>query len=101
MNYQYRFGTSFSAATRTLHADGGFIRYYQGMGAALIQGNYLKLYQLQGCQKTDIAQVPYLDLEIQQPTPESSLYSNPTLTSKTSHHPSKPFSHLSALHLSA
>lgn len=40
MNYQYRFGTSFSAATRTLHADGGFIRYYQGMGAALIQGTY-------------------------------------------------------------
>ncbi|KAK0128328.1 hypothetical protein ONS95_000303 [Cadophora gregata] len=38
MNYQYRFGTSFSAATRTLYADGGFIRYYQGMGAALVQG---------------------------------------------------------------
>ncbi|CZS95541.1 uncharacterized protein RAG0_05139 [Rhynchosporium agropyri] len=38
MNYQYRFGTSFTAATRTLYADGGFLRYYQGMGAALIQG---------------------------------------------------------------
>ncbi|KAG4440345.1 hypothetical protein IFR05_004197 [Cadophora sp. M221] len=38
MNYQYRFGTSFTAATRTLYADGGMVRYYQGMGAALIQG---------------------------------------------------------------
>ncbi|KAL5328715.1 hypothetical protein ACEPPN_002218 [Leptodophora sp. 'Broadleaf-Isolate-01'] len=38
MNYQYRFGTSFTAATRTLQADGGMLRYYQGMGAALIQG---------------------------------------------------------------
>ncbi|KAL2075874.1 hypothetical protein VTL71DRAFT_817 [Oculimacula yallundae] len=38
MNYQYRFGTSFTAATRTLHADGGMRRYYQGMGAALVQG---------------------------------------------------------------
>ncbi|PBP18153.1 mitochondrial carrier protein [Diplocarpon rosae] len=38
MNYQYRFGTSFRAATRTLRQDGGFRRYYQGMGAALVQG---------------------------------------------------------------
>ncbi|KAF4632395.1 hypothetical protein G7Y89_g5741 [Cudoniella acicularis] len=38
MNYQYRFGTSFSAATQTLYQDGGFWRYYQGIGAALIQG---------------------------------------------------------------
>ncbi|RDW67622.1 mitochondrial carrier-6 [Coleophoma cylindrospora] len=38
MNYQYRFGTSFTAATKTLYEDGGFWRYYQGMGAALIQG---------------------------------------------------------------
>ncbi|OWO98261.1 mitochondrial substrate carrier protein [Marssonina coronariae] len=38
MNYQYRFGTSFTAATRTLRHDGGLGRYYQGMGAALVQG---------------------------------------------------------------
>ncbi len=40
MNYQYRFGTSFSAATRTLYEDGGLRRYYQGIGAALIQGAF-------------------------------------------------------------
>ncbi|KAG8735911.1 hypothetical protein FRC10_010011 [Ceratobasidium sp. 414] len=38
MNYQYRFGTSFTVATRTLYQDGGVRRYYQGVGAALIQG---------------------------------------------------------------
>lgn len=38
MNYQYRFGTSFSEATRTLYLDGGFGRYYRGMSAALVQG---------------------------------------------------------------
>ncbi|KAG8684614.1 hypothetical protein FRC08_013600, partial [Ceratobasidium sp. 394] len=38
MNYQYRFGTSFTVATRTLYHDGGLRRYYQGVGAALIQG---------------------------------------------------------------
>ncbi|THH32736.1 hypothetical protein EUX98_g1444 [Antrodiella citrinella] len=38
MNYQYRYGTSTMAATRTLYADGGWTRYYQGLAAALIQG---------------------------------------------------------------
>ncbi|KAL6873019.1 mitochondrial carrier [Trichoderma novae-zelandiae] len=38
MNYQYRFGASFSQATQILYADGGFGRYYAGIGAALIQG---------------------------------------------------------------
>ncbi|KAH8882971.1 mitochondrial carrier [Thozetella sp. PMI_491] len=38
MNYQYRFGTSFTAATKTLYEDGGYGRYYQGLSAALIQG---------------------------------------------------------------
>ncbi|TVY51127.1 hypothetical protein LCER1_G006726 [Lachnellula cervina] len=38
MNYQYRFGTSFTAATKTLYHDGGLRRYYQGIGAALVQG---------------------------------------------------------------
>lgn len=38
MNYQYRFGTSFTIATQKLYADGGYGRYYAGIGAALIQG---------------------------------------------------------------
>ncbi|KAL2210524.1 mitochondrial carrier [Sarocladium strictum] len=38
MNYQYRFGTSFTEATSTLYAQGGCGRYYQGITAALIQG---------------------------------------------------------------
>jgi hypothetical protein len=38
MNYQYRFGTSFTVAAKTLYQDGGYGRYYQGIGAALIQG---------------------------------------------------------------
>ena len=38
MNYQYRYGTSTTQAINTLHADGGFTRYYQGLTAALVQG---------------------------------------------------------------
>ena len=38
MNYQYRHGTSFTAATRTLYHDGGVRRYYQGILPALFQG---------------------------------------------------------------
>jgi len=38
MNYQYRFGTTMTQATRTLYHDGGWTRYYQGLSAALIQG---------------------------------------------------------------
>lgn len=38
MNYQYRFGHPFKEAARILYADGGYGRYYQGVGAALIQG---------------------------------------------------------------
>jgi len=38
MNYQYRYGTTMTQATRTLYADGGWTRYYQGLSAALIQG---------------------------------------------------------------
>ncbi|KAH9840161.1 mitochondrial carrier domain-containing protein [Rhodofomes roseus] len=38
MNYQYRYGTTMTAAINTLYADGGWTRYYQGLTAALIQG---------------------------------------------------------------
>ncbi|KAG8962469.1 hypothetical protein FRC03_004214 [Tulasnella sp. 419] len=38
MNYQYRYGTSTKQAIITLWNDGGYGRYYRGVGAALIQG---------------------------------------------------------------
>ncbi|KAF9221193.1 mitochondrial carrier [Gyrodon lividus] len=38
MNYQYRYGTTTTQAIKTLYADGGWTRYYQGLAAALIQG---------------------------------------------------------------
>ncbi|KAI0942697.1 hypothetical protein AcW1_003258 [Taiwanofungus camphoratus] len=38
MNYQYRYGTTMTQATKTLYADGGWTRYYQGLTAALVQG---------------------------------------------------------------
>ncbi|KAG8215691.1 hypothetical protein J3R82DRAFT_7565 [Butyriboletus roseoflavus] len=38
MNYQYRYGTTTTEAIKTLYADGGWTRYYQGLAAALIQG---------------------------------------------------------------
>lgn len=38
MNYQYRHGTSLTTATKTLYAEGGIRRFYQGTGWALIQG---------------------------------------------------------------
>lgn len=38
INYQYRNGTSFPVALRTLYADGGIPRFYRGIAPALIQG---------------------------------------------------------------
>ncbi|CAM1510682.1 Fc.00g010170.m01.CDS01 [Cosmosporella sp. VM-42] len=38
MNYQYRHGSTFTVAVRTLYDDGGVRRYYQGIAPALIQG---------------------------------------------------------------
>ena len=43
MNYQYRFGTSFTTATKTLYLERGISRYYDGLGAALIQGRAIKV----------------------------------------------------------
>jgi hypothetical protein len=37
VNYQYRYGTSTKVALRTLYADGGVARFYQGVGPALLQ----------------------------------------------------------------
>lgn len=37
VNYQYRYGTSTRVALRTLYADGGVARFYQGVGPALLQ----------------------------------------------------------------
>mmetsp|Transcript_4911 Transcript_4911/g.6755 ORF Transcript_4911/g.6755 Transcript_4911/m.6755 type:complete len:290 (-) Transcript_4911:309-1178(-) len=38
INYQYRNGTTFPVALRTLYADGGIPRFYRGVAPALIQG---------------------------------------------------------------
>mmetsp|Transcript_28270 Transcript_28270/g.62071 ORF Transcript_28270/g.62071 Transcript_28270/m.62071 type:complete len:408 (-) Transcript_28270:816-2039(-) len=38
MNYQYRYGTSTMNAIKTLYAEGGIPRFYQGLLPALIQG---------------------------------------------------------------
>lgn len=38
MNYQYRYGTTTRVAAKTLYREGGYSRYYSGLGAALIQG---------------------------------------------------------------
>lgn len=38
MNYQYRHGTTTGVALRTLYADGGVMRFYYGVGPALVQG---------------------------------------------------------------
>eukprot|EP00521_Asterionellopsis_glacialis_P008818 CAMPEP_0195285904 /NCGR_PEP_ID=MMETSP0707-20130614/3568_1 /TAXON_ID=33640 /ORGANISM="Asterionellopsis glacialis, Strain CCMP134" /LENGTH=289 /DNA_ID=CAMNT_0040345475 /DNA_START=169 /DNA_END=1038 /DNA_ORIENTATION=+ len=38
VNYQYRNGTSFPVALKTLYADGGIPRFYRGVAPALIQG---------------------------------------------------------------
>lgn len=38
VNYQYRNGTTFPVALRTLYADGGIPRFYRGVVPALIQG---------------------------------------------------------------
>ena len=38
INYQYRYGTSTTAAARALYADGGIPRFYRGLLPALLQG---------------------------------------------------------------
>ena len=38
INYQYRTGTSFPNALKTLYADGGIPRFYRGVLPALVQG---------------------------------------------------------------
>mmetsp|Transcript_8042 Transcript_8042/g.11493 ORF Transcript_8042/g.11493 Transcript_8042/m.11493 type:complete len:289 (-) Transcript_8042:422-1288(-) len=38
VNYQYRNGTSFPTALKTLYADGGIPRFYRGVLPALLQG---------------------------------------------------------------
>ncbi|GAA5929627.1 hypothetical protein JCM10213_006422 [Rhodosporidiobolus nylandii] len=38
MNYQYRYGTTTTEASRKLYEEGGWGRYYSGLGPALVQG---------------------------------------------------------------
>lgn len=40
MNYQYRHGGSMAVALRTLYAQGGLPRFYQGVGFALVQNPF-------------------------------------------------------------
>ncbi|GAA5881166.1 hypothetical protein JCM1840_001626 [Sporobolomyces johnsonii] len=38
MNYQYRYGTTTTEAATKLYSEGGYSRYYSGLGPALVQG---------------------------------------------------------------
>ena len=38
INYQYRYGTTTTMALKTLYKEGGVVRFYRGLGPALIQG---------------------------------------------------------------
>jgi len=38
VNYQYRYGTTTGQALRKLYAEGGIVRFYRGLGPALLQG---------------------------------------------------------------
>ncbi|KAL6768654.1 hypothetical protein ACKKBF_B11610 [Auxenochlorella protothecoides x Auxenochlorella symbiontica] len=38
VNYQYRYGMTTTAAMKTLYKEGGVLRFYRGVGPALIQG---------------------------------------------------------------
>jgi hypothetical protein len=48
MNYQYRHGTGLREAAVTLYNQGGYGRYYDGLGAALFQGP-LSRYMIKLC----------------------------------------------------
>ncbi len=41
MNYQYRYGTTTLVAMRTLYNQGGFLRFYRGIGPALLQVQHM------------------------------------------------------------
>ena len=38
INYQYRYGTGTTEAFKKLYAEGGILRFYRGLGPALLQG---------------------------------------------------------------
>lgn len=38
INYQYRYGTNTMTALKTLYKEGGVVRFYRGLGPALVQG---------------------------------------------------------------
>eukprot|EP00887_Chlorella_sp_A99_P003691 scaffold7.g3691.t1 len=38
VNYQYRYGGTLTDALRTLYKEGGVVRFYRGLGPALLQG---------------------------------------------------------------
>ena len=38
VNFQYRYGMSTMEALKHLYAEGGVLRFYRGVGPALLQG---------------------------------------------------------------
>lgn len=96
MNYQYRHGTSLTTATKTLYQDGGYGRYYAGMGAALFQGTSPFLPRLLPL-RLIITEAPSHDSVTQRPMLVSWLCCSRTVTWPVYHHPSKPSLRLCAL----
>jgi len=91
MNYQYRHGSSLTVATKTLYADGGMTRYYQGMTAALVQGKTSYQVILHG-RLTSNSQVQLHALVTLRLMLAYWHYCSQTVTSRDYHHPLKPFS---------
>lgn len=46
INYQYRYGTSTTTALKTLYREGGVVRFYRGLGPALLQVDETKTAKL-------------------------------------------------------
>jgi len=99
MNYQYRHGSSLTVATKTLYADGGMTRYYQGMTAALVQGKITYQVTLHG-RLTYNSQVQLHASETPRPMLVYWHYCSQMVTSRDYHHQSKPFLRLPAQPLS-
>ena len=57
MNFQYRHGTSTTAAMKKLYLEGGLRRFYRGIGPALLQGPLARF----GDTAANVAVLHYLD----------------------------------------
>lgn len=96
-SYQYRFGGTMVGAIKTLFAEGGFGRYYAGLGPALFQGPIGE--RLPHAQSTEahlgLSKQPASATQLR--TPASSPCSPPTLSSPSFPLHSRP--HLLVLQL--